>query len=152
MPKSPESPKSIARRYFLAGHPIGEIAAQCGVSRRTIERWIKAEDWRSILDAGNVIALIQSEPAEKRLKRQQKIDKLALVEAALLDVSDAMNVAKKTDLRALGSLASSLVKLMEFHQKLQPPTAAEVATLALELGIPPSEFVAELKKQWSHPA
>jgi hypothetical protein len=41
---------------------------------------------------------------------------------------------------------------MEYHDKKQPLTAAEVVDLAIEVGVTPQQFVDELKAAWQQRA
>lgn len=140
--------KEEARKRFFNGETIAAIAETIGVTRRTIERWAGEGAWRE--KRGNVVSIKkQPKPDIPRPKRQRgAIDEMELIEMALGDVSSAMSTASSEDLRALGGLATALCRLIELRRKVQPPTVAVLAEQAIDLNISPSEFMAELSKQW----
>ncbi|GEM_PF-2605046 len=52
------------------------------------------------------------------------------------------------DTRGIGGTASALVRLLEYRRKLKPPTAAELAELAIAMNVRPDEFLTALKDAW----
>ena len=141
------------------GWTYDAIADHFGVSRRTVNRWAVAGRWadeREVKSA-NVVSVefgsregVDTPPTPSaRSGRRLRQDERSIVEGAIEDLADAMNIAKSEDLRALGGLAGALVRLLEYRRRLVPPTAAELAEQAIALGIPPHEFIRELKEKWS---
>jgi hypothetical protein len=50
--------------------------------------------------------------------------------------------------RDRAALANCLKAWVEYRDKLQPKTAADLAEMAIGLGIKPAEFMNALKQQW----
>lgn len=127
------------------------IAQRYGVSTKAIQRWAKDGAWK---DQRTVIPLSKRKPdpqklleAEDRPIRQpSRINELEIVDLALSDLSAVLG--GNCEPKFMGSVASGICRLIELRLKLKPRTAAEVAELAMELGIEPSDFVAALKDKW----
>jgi hypothetical protein len=159
-----------AKEAFLAGETIAAIATRFEMSRRQIERWAKAGNWREAKEAlgkTNVVpmqkpkAVVQTTAPPMRSKRKaSEIDELQIVELAIADLSAAMYAAsnssddngKGIDVRALGGLAGGLVRLLEYRRKICPPTAAELAELAIAIGYSPETFMQALHEAWRRQA
>jgi hypothetical protein len=160
-----------AKEAFLAGETIAAIATRFEMSRRQIERWAKAGNWREEKEAlgkTNVVPMQKpnakpqtttAPPTRSKRKTSEKaseIDELEIVEFAIADLSAAMYAASKSgddngkgiDVRALGGLAGGLVRLLEYRRKICPPTAAELAELAIALGCSPETFMQALHETW----
>lgn len=80
-----------------------------------------------------------------RVKRTNLEHVRVAIEQVVLSISDARHTQ---DLRAIGSLATALCKLIELEGKLAPSTAAGLAARAIELGLDPEQFVETLAEQW----
>lgn len=135
--------RSEAKRLHLEkGWTQAAIATHLGVSTRTVERWAKADGWTGQKKAHKVVPIkaVSSAPTVP-------IDEKRIVDNAIRSL-DNLLASSDTDTRGIGGIAGALVKLLEYRRKIEPPTAAEVVEQAIAIGIPPQEFVAELKKQW----
>lgn len=154
-------PRKIeAKQRLIAGETIASIAARFGVNRKTIERWATEGNWREQKQAEKVVSINKpresDEPAIRVRTRRQRgqIDELEIVEGAIVNLDLLLSGMcgasedRPIDTRGIGSTAGALVKLLEYRRKIQPPTAAELAEQMIALGIPPTELVAELKRQW----
>lgn len=161
--------KEIAKARFITGETIAAIADAIGVSRRTIERWADEGNWRNLRSAAteqvpNVVTLAGRSHSDKRSRSVERthppirpripkgdldkgdLDKIEITENAIHQLSAAL--AGDTPAQSIGGIAASLVRLMEYHDKKQPDSAAEVAAMAIELGISPVEFAREMREQW----
>ena len=148
----------ISRRLIALGYD------RCG--NTTISGWAKREDWHARklaqADAPGEAAKVPHKakrpqsppqgpppPATDLGSYRTKKTNLEHVRTAIEQVVQSICDARATaDLRAIGSLATALVKLIELEGKLSPATAAELASRAVELGLDPEQFVAELAEQW----
>jgi transposase-like protein len=156
-----------AKTAFLAGETIAAIARRFEMSRRQIERWAEAGNWREekkALGKTNVVPMQKpnakpqttTAPPTRSKRKASEIDELEIVELAIADLSAAMYAASKSsddngkgiDVRALGGLAGGLVRLLEYRRKICPPTAAELAELAIALGCSPETFMQALHETW----
>jgi hypothetical protein len=138
--------RKLVERDFVAGETLGAIAARYNLSTKTIQRWATVGAWR---ERRKVLPMVKpTKPAARPARRTPpKIDELAIVNLALANLSDALD--RSPDPRALGSIAAGLCRLVDLRLKLKPRTAADIADLVIELGIDPSAFVTELKRQWN---
>lgn len=158
----------ISRRLKEEGHKSCEP--------KTIYNWSKAENWeaqniasapapaeaarlphkakRRELPATPPPGATASQPAQPsppanleahRTKRTNLEHVRVAIEQVVLSISDARHTQ---DLRAIGSLATALCKLIELEGKLAPSTAAGLAARAIELGLDPEQFVETLAEQW----
>lgn len=139
----------------------GEAADRLGVSRRTVERWASEDGWGAMKKAQKVVPIGEAkkpkpkpaqtpkdEPVRVQRRRQAgEIDELELVDLALSDVSAIMG-SGEVDARSIGSCAGALCKLIELRLKLKPRSAAELAELAIGLGVNPAEFAREVRQAW----
>ncbi len=156
-------PQIVKQAYLESGESIAAIAAQFGISERTIYRWMEADpegDWVALRKARGIVKpklqVISNAtphtllPPPARPRRSGDINELEIVDLAISDLST--KIAGDIDARSLGGCAGALCRLIELRRKLVPPTAAALAEQVIALGISPSEFVAELKKRWAQGA
>lgn len=148
------SPKEQAEKLFNQGEKIATIAARLGVSRRTIERWAGEGAWRE-KRSSNVVTIKpkdftadsnESPPPTRRRSRGGEIDELQIVNDAIGDV--AYVLSGDIPHGAIGSCATALCRLIELRLKLKPRTAADLAELAIGLGMSPGDFARELRIAW----
>jgi hypothetical protein len=137
----------------------GEGFDRCG--NTTISGWAKAGDWQArklaMAEAPGEAAKVPHKaktappppPATDLGSYRTKKTNLEHVRTAIEQVVQSICDARATsDLRAIGSLATALVKLIELEGKLSPATASELAARAVDLGLDPEQFMAELAEQW----
>lgn len=155
----------ISRRLKDEGHKACEP--------KTIYNWCKQENWeaqniasasapaqaaklphkahRRDMPATPPPSTTSSQPSPPanldahRVKRTNLEHVRVAIEQVVLSISDARHTQ---DLRAIGSLATALCKLIELEGKLAPSTAAGLAARAIELGLDPEQFVETLAEQW----
>ena len=147
--------KDQSKALFLNGETIQAIADRFNISRRTVERWADAGNWREEKEQqSNVVPLAKPKqpklvthpPIRAPLRRSDSgIDDLEVIEGAIAELSASLPVAED---KSKGGIATALGRLVELRQKMQPKTAAELAQQVIDLGISPAEFVAELKEKW----
>lgn len=146
---------------------MATIAAQFGLASRTVERWAKNDpegEWFTLRQAKKVVSINQPakpkphpvnnpnptparEPVRVRRRDRGEIDELELVDIALCDVSAVMG-GGEIDAKGIGSCATALCRLVELRLKLKPRSVAELAELAIGLGVSPAEFARELRQAW----
>jgi transposase-like protein len=150
--------KDQAKALFLNGETIQAIADRFDISRRTVERWADAGNWREEKEQqSNVVPLAKPKqpklathpPVRVPLRRSEGLDDLEVIEGAIAELAAALPDA---DDKSKGGIANALRGLVEYKRKLRPPTATELAQQVIELGISPTEFVRELKEKWQHRA
>lgn len=132
--------KEIAKARFLNGESIESIANLLKKSRRTIERWINDGNWRDLKSANKAVEPAKVVSLPKRLEsRNEKPDErirvptrkqieamsdLDVIETAIADLYASLPNAED---KSKGGMAAALVRLIEFKQKLNPPTIEEFA-------------------------
>jgi hypothetical protein len=148
--------EEIRKYWQTTGASSQAIADHFGVSKRAVDD--RLPQWRSTEKSPKVVTLqARSEsrqptthpPIRRRIPKGQ-IDKLEILEDAIAQLSATLS--GDVDPRSMGSIAGGLIKLMEYHDKKQPLTAAEVVDLAIEVGVTPQQFVDELKAAWQQRA
>lgn len=160
--------KEAKRLCLEEGLTQAAAAQRLGVASRTVERWAAQDGWGAQKKAQKVVSIgeakrakpseqakHQNPPSIRRRQLGEEIDETEIVEGAITSLSlllGGMGAGyndRPIDTRGIGGVAGALCKLLEYRRKhLRPATAAEVAEMAIALGIPPQEFVAELKRQW----
>lgn len=159
--------EAIEQAYLNSSDTLEQVAAQFGVSERAIKgkasegKWVARRKARNVIPIGEAKSKTpppNAEPAPTyrpvRVRQRGEIDELEIVEGAIVSLDlllSGMSSAgeeRPIDTRGIGTTAGALVKLLEYRRKIQPKTAAEVADMAIALGIPPAEFVQELKRAW----
>lgn len=136
------------RLYLEEGRTQREIAEIFGVSTRTIERWADKDGWGQRIKKVIPIKSTRSpdyEPGPRSVRG--KIDENKIVDGAIVSL-DYLLSRPDLDTRGVGGIATALVKLLEYRRKIQPPTAAELANQAIELGYSPEQFLSALREQW----
>lgn len=149
--------KEIAKAKFIVGESIQAIADSIGVNRRTIERWASENDgeWRKLREGNTTTNVIQLQPkplggtklreATRRHDPGIGLDDIEVIQSAIADIHASLPSSEI----GKGSMATALCKLIELKKKLKPETAADLVERAIELGIGPDEFLAELRDAWS---
>lgn len=153
-----DNKKEIAKAKFIVGESIQAIADAIGVSRRTIERWANENDgeWRKLRNGNATTNVIQLQPKPKEKLGGTKLptrrhdagiglDDIEVIQSAIADIHASLPSAEL----GKGSMATALCKLIELKKKLKPESVADLVERAIELGIGPDEFLAELKNAWS---
>lgn len=122
---------------------VRQIAAEFNLNARTIWGWISKESWDLEKQTQKIINFDANKTREPRQRRSDApIDQLEIIENAIRDLRDDLSVAEG---REKAQIANALKGLLEYHGKLKPMSARELATRVVDLGISPAEFVAELK-------
>lgn len=168
-----EAKREKAKRLSEAepGLTQAAIAQRIGVAQRTVERWASEDGWGARRKAeGKVVSIStprsnhQNPPSVKRQRKGEPLEELEMVEGVveslyllLLGMSaggiqDDSGHQQPIDTRGIGGTAGAFVRLLEYRRKIAPPTAAALAEQAIALGLSPSEFVTELKRQWQQRA
>ncbi len=147
----------LAEAKYITGESPEKIAAALGVSRRTIDRWADDGNWamhrENNKQSNNVIQLkplpkTQTPKPEFRQRDIRGLDDLAVIESAIADIDASLPEAGAYK----GGMAGALVKLIELKRKLKPETVLDLVERAIELGVGPEEFLAELKNAWQRRA
>lgn len=136
--------KAIEKAYRNSNDSPAKLAIQFGVSKRSIELKVDAEGWK----AERETKVMKVPPPENAPRRSRgRVDELELVDNALHTIDRVLS-GGDTDAKGLGTCASALCRLIEMRLKLQPRTAADLAELAIGLGMSPGDFARELRIAW----
>ena len=161
----PQDKKKQAEALFMQGVTISDIARKLDVARRTIQRWKDEGGWEDIKDTlpttSKVISIaskpkpVNTDPTPHRnppalRDRADSKDSLSIAEEVIQDLQAELVGTGETPLngRDRAALANCLKAWVEYRDKLQPKTAADLAEMAIGLGIKPAEFMNALKQQW----
>lgn len=163
--------KTIEAAYLNSGHSLEEIAAQFGVSERAIKGKAAEGSWSARRKAQKVVPIGEAKklqpqpesthdrPRTRQQRERQQIDEVAILESAIVSLdlvlagmSGGGMDDRPIDTRGIGSVAGALVKLLEYRRKIEPPTVAALAEMAIELGVSPTEFMKALSENWQQRA
>ena len=137
------------------GKTYPQIAAELGVSERTVKRWAKAGGWGGdtvTKETAKVVSLADRS-APPRSRQRGQIDRIEIVEMAIANLSELLRSDHiSVNSPGVGSTASALVRLLEYHHKICPPTVSDLARQAMEMGIRPNEFLDALRNEWQQRA
>jgi hypothetical protein len=163
--KDDDKSKEIAKAKYITGESTQAIALAIGKSKRTVERWAFDNGWADLRQVNNqqsrqsnVLSFSQS-PKPKNPKPQKPTPQTQSLEIKDSDDLDDLGVVEEVikklrislssaDDRSKGGIAGAIARLIELKRKIQPETVADLVERAIELGIAPDAFLAELKRQW----
>lgn len=145
--------QSAKTAYLNGSDSLAAIALQFGISKRAVEARAAEEGWSALRSTQTGSKPKPAKPkttqAMQPLRRsfnKGEYNELEILDDAIEKISST--ISNGADPRALGGLASSLVRLLERRRKIKPQTATEIAEMLLALGISPQEFAIELRKAW----
>jgi Putative ATPase subunit of terminase (gpP-like) len=133
--------KRQAAQDFLSGEPTLHIGRKYGVNEKTVRRWAQREGW---IRQRKIVELPPTKPRDEL----PQIDELRIVDCALADLSELIG-NPEVDPRVMASVATALCKLIELRMKIKPRTATQLVEMAIEMGVKPQDFIAELRGTWN---
>jgi hypothetical protein len=157
-PTDPKLKAQIKRAYVNSKATAVELAERFGVSDRSIQNWAKNEHWDAEREAnsvvsGNVIDLESARqprenPRSVRRGNPQGMSSIEVVNEAIADLYGDLSNAVGKDKAAI---ANALQRLIEYRDKLQPPTLDDLANLVIEQldkwQLSPRDFAIHLKQR-----
>lgn len=157
-PIDPNLKAQIKRAYVNSKLTPTELAGQFEVSDRTIQNWVKHERWDAertaeALVAQNVIDIEsarQPRPNPQRLRNHnaEVMSSIEIINQSIADLYGDLGEAVGKDKAAI---ANSLRGLLEYREKLQPPTLDDLANLVIEQldkwDLSARDFALHLKKR-----
>jgi hypothetical protein len=152
-PIDPKVKEQIRRVYVSTSMSDREIGDKFGVSDRSIANWAKDGGWDAARKAEKVLSenVVQfSGRTRERLSIRdaaQSNDPITIANDVIADLQGEMRAGMPGKDKA--AVANALKGWVEYREKLQPPTVADLAARAIELNIRPEEFLSELKKAWA---
>ena len=155
---------AIEKAYHSTNDSPAKLALQFGVSKRSIEIKAEKDGWKAKRAARQAAQKSDSDydprsgTAPRIRQPRTKIDELLIVENAIVSLDSLLysmcggngeeGASKGIDTRGVGGVAGALVRLLEYRRKVEPPTAAELAEIAISLNIRPDEFLTALREAW----
>lgn len=144
--------EAIRKHWQQTGASSQAIADKFGVSKRAVDE--RLPKWRDTEKLPQKVVPIQSAKAAshpptrpRRHVNGEELEELEVINLAIADLAAALG-SGETDSRSLGGIAGGLVRLLEYRRKIQPRTAAELAEVAIAMGVSPDQFMAALREQW----
>ena len=137
--------EEVKRAYLMSGKSLAAIALEFGVSQRSIERYSAEQDWAKSREQATAS---KPSPKPRPQRSQAELDQMTVIESAIADLSAGIADAD-TPIKSKEAAATALIRLLEYREKLQPPTAADLAERAIALGINPDAFLEALREAWS---
>jgi CRP-like cAMP-binding protein len=146
--------------YVNGTESLAAIAMRFGISKRAVEKRASDEGWAALRQAQSgqpsktirthtpaPLPPLLSETLRERQSRQpQEKDEVEIINDAIASLSGILS-GKVEDTRGIGGIATGLCRLIELRNKLVPKTAADLADMAIALGISPAEFIRALNDQ-----
>ncbi|MBW4675932.1 MAG: DUF1804 family protein [Desmonostoc geniculatum HA4340-LM1] len=153
---SPIDPKTWnkARDAYVAGtESLAAIAMRFGISKRAVEKRASDEGWAALRQAQQGVqpkitarAPAPLPPTPRPRHQSQGLDEVEIIDTAIASLSAILSGSME-DTRGIGGIATGLCRLIELRNKLIPKTAADLADMAIALGISPTEFIHALNAQ-----
>lgn len=143
--------------YVSGDESLAAIALRFGISKRAVEKRASDEGWAALRQAqsGSKATARVSKPAPlpppTRRSGPQDFDEIEILTSAIASLSGILSGGSE-DTRGIGSVATGLCRLIELRNKLLPKTAADLADMAISLGISPQEFIRALSDKWEKQA
>ncbi len=149
-PTDPNLKAAIEQAYINSKLSPKELSEKFdgAVSDRTIERWAKDGGWEAKRTAAKVINLDTNRtPREnpRSIRRAHPENTLEILNDAIATLYADLGSSVGKDAAAI---ANSLKGLLEYREKLQPPTASDLVKRAIELGYTPDTFMQALRDEW----
>jgi transposase-like protein len=173
---TPEFKKQVEQAYLNSNDSLAAIAAHFSIGQRTVEGWASDGGWDALRKTQKVVPIGEARaktqnakpqsvnrpsptpedyPPIRSRRRAGQIDELEVVESAIVNLDLLLGGMcgmssddRVIDTRGIGGVAGALCKLIELRLKLKPRTAAEVAEMAIALGVRPNEFMQALAEAW----
>jgi len=115
--------KELARMYFLQGDTQKEIADKVGVSRNTINAWVKEDKWAEFKAAKSIgrkelVAKLLNKLNEKIEKGDLSSDEMAKAASAIEKLDKQTNVV--TIIEVFSAYSNWLISRMRLDPELTP--------------------------------
>lgn len=150
-PIDPKLKAQIKRAYVSSKLTPEELASKFNVSARSIQGWAKNEHWNAertaeALVADNVVNIESArQPRPSRRFSASELNSIDVVNQAIADLYADLGGAMGKDKAAL---ANALRGLLEYREKIEPPTVVDLVKRAIELGYTPETFMQALRSEW----
>jgi len=145
MPKAIDSKLIGAiERAYLDRSPkpsLRALATEFGIGLSTVKALSSDRNWtaqREQKEQGKV-------EGGKDVNRRRGIDGYQAIKDAIADISAEVSTV---DAKSKEGCASALVSLLKAERELFPPTAEELAEMAVKLDITPADFIRAMKLKW----
>lgn len=157
---TPEFKENVRQSYVGSNKSLAAVAAEFGVSTRTVELWAAAGKWDAIRRGQNIVQFSPSERKPRAISRSsydinepEIIDGLICgLNGLLLAMMGKPEDNRIIDIRTIGTTATAMVKLLEHRRKIHPPSILDLAGMAIDLGYTPQSFMQALNELWQQQA
>ncbi len=156
---SPIDPKTWIKAkdaYVNGTESLAAIAMRFGISKRAVEKRASDEGWAALRQSQNGVqpktTVRSSTPtpyspfSNRHRDELQELNEVEIIDSAITSLSKIL-AGGGEDTRGIGGIATGLCRLIELRNKLVPKTAADLADMAIALGISPAEFIRALNDQ-----
>lgn len=148
--------EAIKKAYFEEAETYASLALRFGVGKSTIEARASAEGWAALKkskDSGVSRVPFQGTPQKPQIRTRtqsiQGIDEIEIIQDAITKLSGDLHGAEP---KSVEGVANAIAKLVELHNRLLPKNASDLADMAIELGIAPTDFIRALNSKWQERA
>jgi hypothetical protein len=138
--------KEVKEAYIKGSESLAAIALRFGISKRAVEKRAADEGWKALRESvGKPLRRHKASP------HSTAVDEIEIIDSAIASLSAILSSGIE-DTRGIGGIATGLCRLIELRNKLVPKTAADLADMAIALGLSPAEFIRALNDQWQKKA
>lgn len=142
--------EEIKNVYLAGGETYASLALRFGIGKSTIEAKAASEKWKELKKAKSITPppiIATPAPLLPHHRQPQEIDEVEIINDAIASLSAILSGGAE-DTRGIGGIATGLCRLIELRNKLVPKTAADLADMAINLNISPTDFIHALKDKW----
>ena len=126
---------------------LKELATEFSVGLSTLKLISADEKWAELRKTAQMAQEAGSVEGAKAATRQRpKLDDLTLLDNGIADLSAEVAAVEA---KSKEGCATAMANLIKVKRELFPPTAEELAEMAVSLGITPSDFLTALQRRWA---
>lgn len=126
---------------------LKELATEFSVGLSTLKIISAEEKWAELRKTAQVAQELGAVQGAKSATRQRsKLDDLVLLNEGIADLSAEIAAIEA---KSKEGCATAMANLIKVKRELFPPTAEDLAEMAVNLGITPSDFLTALQRRWA---
>lgn len=126
---------------------LKELATEFSVGLSTLKIISSEEKWAELRKTAQVAQELGAVQGAKSATRQRsKLDDLVLLNEGIADLSAEIAAVEA---KSKEGCATAMANLIKVKRELFPPTAEDLAEMAVSLGITPSDFLTALQRRWA---
>lgn len=122
------------------------LARKFKIGLSTLNNWAAENKWEELrASTAQSRSVGRVEGAKAAVRQRPKVDDLTLLNDGIADLSAEI---ASIDAKSKEGCATAMASLIKIKRELFPPTAEDLAEMAVSLGITPSDFLTALQRRW----